>query len=76
MKVTPSTDAASLHPVAGQAVFELQRSEQRDNQDQNNQPKAVDEISQFQNAKYVGSSEAAGESSNTPLTNTSHLWLA
>ena len=39
-----------------QAVFELQRTEQDDNP---NQPRAVDEIAQFQNARYVGSSEAA-----------------
>ena len=41
-----------------QAVFELQRSEQ-DDQEQSNQPRAMDEIAQFQNARYVGSSEAA-----------------
>ena len=39
-----------------QAVFELQRTEQNDNL---NQPRVIDEIAQFQNARYVGSSEVA-----------------
>ena len=42
-----------------QAVFQLQNTEQADNQQQTTQSKAVDEIAQFQNARYVGSSEAA-----------------
>ena len=37
-------------------MFELQRTEQNDNL---NQPRVIDEIAQFQNARYVGSSEVA-----------------
>ena len=39
-----------------QAVVELQRTEQNDNL---NQPRVIDEIAQFQNARYVGCSEEA-----------------
>jgi len=41
-----------------QAVFELQRTH-HDNEQQTDQPRVVDEIALFQNARYVGSCEAA-----------------
>ena len=53
-----------------QAIFQLQNTEQGDNQQQSTQSKAVDEIAQFQNPRCVGSSEAAWRILEHPLTNT------
>ena len=41
------------------AVFELQRTQEGENPEERTPRRIIDEIAQFQNARYIGSSEAA-----------------